>query len=244
VVRRLLLLVAAAVVAGWPVAAGAQDDPPSDPSGRRPLVEVPPGCDSPPLADVVFVGRVDTIAASLRPGETPSPANQTARLRLVQVRAGDASRFSFNGMIDVRYGVDAKYLVEDEEYLVGASVDPGLGVLTSKVREPEPLFGGDEVVGAAETDVDCPPVTDPNRTLNVDGTGLESGVLTPLTDAKPRLLRALLLPLGVALAILFVLVAVRWAITGVGYGVGSAVRIAHEPREVRAARRSRAHHPG
>jgi hypothetical protein len=241
-VRRLLLLVAAAAVPSWPSAAAAQDQPPSDQPGRRPLVVVPPGCETPPLPDVVFVGTVQAIAAVVPPGGTVTEELQTARLRIDQVRAGDAEPFSFNGVIDVRYGVDAKYLEEGERYLVGASVDPELGVLVSKVREPEPLFGGDEVVGAAETDVECPPVTDPNRTLNVDGTGVESGVLTPLGDARSRLLRAVLLPLGVALAVVFGLTALRWAITGVGYGVESVVRTAREPREVRSARRSRARH--
>jgi hypothetical protein len=241
-VRRLLLLAVAAAVPWWPGVSSAQDQPPSDQPGRSPLVVVPPGCETPPLPDVVFVGTVQAIAAVVPPGGTVSEEVQTARLHIDQVRAGDAQPFSFDGVIDVRYGVDAKYLEEDGQYLVGASVDPALGVLVSRVRQPEPLFGGDEVVGAAETDVDCPAITDPNRTLNVDGAGVESGVLTPLGDAKPRLLRAVLLPLGVALAAVFGLTAVRWAITGVGYGVESVVRTAREPREVRSARRSRTRH--
>ena len=54
----------------------------------------------------------------------------------------------------------------------------------SKVREPEPLFGGDEVIGAAESDVSCPAIVDPVRTLDVDGTPIEAGVISPLADAK------------------------------------------------------------
>ena len=59
------------------------------------------------------------------------------------------------------------------------------------------------------------------------------------SSSRGRLLRAILLPLGVAFAIIFVLVSIRWLITGTFKGVGSVVRTASEPREVRAAMRSR-----
>ena len=48
-----------------------------------------------------------------------------------------------------------------EQYLVGASVDPPAGVLASTIRQPEPLFGGDDVIAAAERDVTCPAIVDP-----------------------------------------------------------------------------------
>ena len=134
----------------------------------------------------------------------------------------------------MRYGIDMKYLDEGEQYLVGASVDPAAGVLSSKVREPEPLFGGDEVIGAAESDVKCPAIVDPVRTLDVDGTPIEAGVISPLADAKRSILRSLLLPLAIAFGIIFGLVLLRWILTGLGKGVGSVVRTAAEPREVRA----------
>ena len=88
-------------------------------------------------------------------------------------------------------------------------------MLVSKVQQLEPLFGGDEVIGAVESDVKCPVVDDPVRTLDLDGTPVDAGVITPLADAKRSLLRALLLPVTIAFGVIFALVAVRWVLTGV-----------------------------
>ena len=112
-------------------------------------------------------------------------------------------------------------------------------MLSSKVREPEPLFGGDEVIGAAESDVNCPAIVDPVRTVDVDGTPIGAGVISPLADAKSSILRSFLLPAAIAFGIIFGLVMLRWIFTGLGKGVGSVVRTASEPREVRAATRTR-----
>jgi hypothetical protein len=240
-VPRRLVPIAVAVLGGsvallGPVTARAQDDPPAsagDDSTRRWLVPVPAGCDAPDLPDVVFLGTLQ--ATDFR----------TGRFQVDQVRAGDIGRYSFGGVVDVRFGIDTKYLETGTQYLVGASLDPGSAVLASKVRAAEPLFGGDEVIGAAETDVECPVLEDPIRTLLPDGSSVESGVLTPFTEAKRSLLRAILLPLGVALAAVFALVALRWLLTGIGWGIGSLSRTIGEPREVRAAVRggTRAHQP-
>jgi hypothetical protein len=232
VLRRLAWVTIIAIGVLAPGVASAQDEPPGSttPASGGPerqwLVPIPPGCDAPALPDVVFVG---TLQAS---------DYRTGRFRIDQVRAGAIGRYSYGGVVDVRFGIDTKYLETGTQYLIGASLDPKAAVLTSKVRAAEPLFGGDEIIGAAETDVDCPVLEDPVRTLLPDGTTVESGVLTPLTDAKRSLLRALLLPLGVALAAVFALVALRWLITGIGWGVSSFTRTVTEPREVRAVLRS------
>ena len=137
---------------------------PADTSGRQWLVPVPTGCDVPALPDVVFVG---TLLETGTPAGAPETAEfETGRFRIDQARAGAIERYSYGGLIDVRYGIDTKYLDEGEQYLVGASVDPGAGVLVSKVQTTEPLFGGDEVIGAAESDVSCPVIDDPVRTLD------------------------------------------------------------------------------
>jgi hypothetical protein len=218
-----------------PAAVSAQDDPPdstvpasagSGGTERQWPVAIPNGCHAPPLPDVVFVG-------TLRDSDY-----RTGRFRVDQVRAGAMERYSYGGVVDVRFGIDTKYLEKGTQYLVGARLDSQNGVLTSKVRAAEPLFGGDEIIGAAETDVDCPVLTDPIRTMLPDGSSVESGVLTPFTDAKRSLLRAILLPLGVALAAVFALVALRWLLTGIGWGVSSFTRTMREPREVRAVLRS------
>jgi hypothetical protein len=95
--------------------------------------------------------------------------------------------------IDVRYGLDAQYLDDGEEYLVSAVVDPDLGVLVSRVTDPIEHFGGDEVIGVSESDVNCPDFEDPMRTLHLDGTAIEGGVLDPFFDARIRILGSILL---------------------------------------------------
>jgi hypothetical protein len=185
----------------------------------------------------VFVG---TLVETGTPAGAPQDTEyQTARFRLDQARAGDVGRFSYNGYVDVRYGLDTKDLTKGHQYLVGASVDPAAGVLRSTIRLPEPYFGGDDVIAASERDVTCPTVVDPIRTTHVDGSLVDASVAGPFLESKGRLLRAILLPLAVAFGIVFALAALRWLLTGIGKGVGSFVRTASEPREVRGARRSR-----
>jgi len=244
--RAALGVVVAACVLGAPAPVLAQEEPPPTtapdeaPSndGRRWLVDIPAGCDVPDLPDVVFVG---TLLQTGTPAGAPKEVEyETARFRVEQVRAGDVARFSAGGMIDVRYGLDAKDLERGERYLVGASVDRQSGVLVSRVRLPEPYFGGDDVIAASERDVACPDIVDPVRTLHVDGTPIDASIIGPFLSARSRLLRAVLLPLGVAVAVVFGLAGLRWLLTGVGRGVGAVVRTAAEPREVRAAMRT--HH--
>ena len=208
-----------------------------DTSGRQWLVPVPIGCDAPALPDVVFIGTLRETGTPS--GQTERTENETARFQVDQVRAGAVDRFAYGGLIDVRFGTDTKYLEEGEQYLVAASVDPVAGVLASKVRQPEPEFGGDEVIGASESDVSCPELADPVRTSHTDGTPIDAGVLTPLAGAKRSVLRALLLPALVAFGVIFVLVALRWLLTGIGKGVGSVAHTASQTREVRSATRGR-----
>ena len=237
--RRPLLVVPLALGAigalALPAAVSAQDEPPdattaapASASGheRQWPVPIPNGCDAPALPDVVFLGTLQV------------SDYRTGRFRVDQVRAGEMDRFSYDGVVDVRFGTDTKYLEKGTQYLIGARFDAQNKVLTSKIRAAEPLFGGDEIIGAAETDVDCPVLEDPIRTMLPDGSSVESGVLTPLTNAKRSLLRAILLPAGVAVAAVFGLAALRWLLTGIGWGVSSVTRTMREPREVRAVLRS------
>jgi hypothetical protein len=116
--------------------------------------------------------------------------------------------------LDLEYGVDARFLEEGNTYLVGAAPSETGDRLMSKVRAPEPLFGGDAVIGVNDNDVDCPVVDDPVRTLAADGRTSDSGLLTPLRGAGDDLRHALLTPFLVACAVLLALVAVKlvvWA---------------------------------
>lgn len=177
-----------------------------------PLIPVPSGCVAPTPPDIVFVGTLT--ARDFR----------TGRFRIESVRAGDAERFAADGLIDVRYGIDTKYLAVGDEYLVAAQVEPVLGVLVSKIREPAPAFGGDDIVGLAESDVDCPVLQDPVRTLTPDGSSVESGVFAPLFERKAEMVGAFLIPLGIAFAVIFALALVRHGLHGVARGITAAAR--------------------
>lgn len=168
------------------------------------LVPVPVGCAAPPVEQVVFIGTMvlrDTT---------------TARFAIESIRSGSATGFEVGGLIDVRYGDEVRFLDVDTSYIVAAAVDPVARVLASTVREPAPLFGGNEIAGVNDSDVQCPQLEDPVRTLMTDGSSVESGVLTPLVDAKWDLAVAVLQPIGVAFLVLLGLAAVKLLIFALG----------------------------
>jgi len=181
-------------------------EPPVAASTR--LVAVPTGCASPTPERAVFVGTVTVT----------DPA--TARYQVLQVLSGSTAGFEVGGLIDVRYGDDVRFLETGTSYIVGAALDDDAGVLYSNVRPPAPLYGGSDVAGVNVSDVDCPRVEDPVRTLTVDGTSVESGVITPISRAKGDLLHAILDPLAVAFVVLLGLVALKLLI----FTVARAVR--------------------
>ncbi|MFM8945724.1 MAG: hypothetical protein ACKOJC_03290, partial [Actinomycetota bacterium] len=126
------------------------------------------------------------------------------------------------GLIDVDYGEDVRFLELGESYIVAAGVDQTSGRLVSKVRDPEPLFGGNQVIGIGEQNVDCPELEDAVRTLTTDGRSLESGVLAPLGDDRRGLLRAVVLPFGWVMGGLVVLALVANFFRAVAAQIGSA----------------------
>jgi hypothetical protein len=147
-------------------------------------------------------------------GEVVDRDVRTIRYRIESIRSGRADPFAGGDRIDVRYGLDAQYLVDGETYLVSAAVDPDLGVLASRVTEPIEHFGGDEIIGVSESDVDCPDYEDPVRTLHLDGTPIDAGVLEPFFDAKMRILAAVLVPAGLILGAIFLLASFRLSVSG------------------------------
>ncbi|HSP28009.1 MAG TPA: hypothetical protein VLN74_05620, partial [Ilumatobacteraceae bacterium] len=161
-----------------------QTPPPAPGEQEGSLIPVPNGCPVPDPAAVVFTGTMIG----------KDDVTQVVRFRIDQVRAGSAVPWAVNGLIDVRYGPDYRFLVRDEQYLVGAGLDPVYGVLASTVRPPEPTFGGNDVVGVDDLAVICPTLDDPIRTLNVDGTTVDSGVLSLMTDDRRLLLATLAVP--------------------------------------------------
>ena len=181
----------------------AMSAPPATPAPAEPLIPVPEGCSPAEPAHIVFVGEV--IDRDYR----------TIRFEIQSVRAGDTAPFAFDGdEIDIRYGLDAQYLDDGESYLVSATVHPDLGLLTSKVTEPIEHFGGDEVIGVSETDVDCPVLEQPTRTLHLDGTPVEADLLEPFFGAKPRLLAAVIVPAALVFGAVFLLATFKLSIVG------------------------------
>jgi hypothetical protein len=173
------------------------------PTASEPLIPVPEGCSPPLQPHIVFVGEV--IDRDYR----------TIRFEIDRIRAGDPDPFGFdNNEIDIRYGLDAQYLDDGATYLVSAVVHPDLGLLTSRVTDPIEDFGGDEVIGVSETDVDCPVFENATRTLHVDGTPVDASLLEPFFGAKPKIVAALLVPPAVALGAIFLLATFRLSLTG------------------------------
>lgn len=162
-----------------------------------PLIVIPPGCVTPPPPVAVFVGTIEAADAT------------TARFSIDQIRAGTLDGYAVGALVDVRYDDDVRFLHTGDQYLVGASPGSITGLLQSKVRVPAPLFGGDAVIGLNDTDVTCPRVEDGVKTLHVDGTVVDTGVLAPLKTAKRSLVKAIFKPLGIAFAVLVFLTATK-----------------------------------
>jgi len=183
------------------------------PPAAGPLVVVPPGCAVPPAATAVFVGQL------IATDQPPS----TARFHLDRILSGSLDGYVGAGDVDVRYGEGAKFLTLGTQYVIGVTVDNESGVLLSTVREATPLFAGDAVIGANDSDIDCPRVEDPVRTLLVDGTAVDTGVLTPLKGHGGSLLAAVLKPLVVAFGALLALVLLKHLLFATGRSVRETV---------------------
>lgn len=167
-----------------------------------PLVPVPVGCTAPLMPHIVFIGTVT------------DRDYRSVRFEIETIRSGVAAPFAMGNQIDVRFGLDTQYLDDGERYLVAAVVDPDLGLLVSRVTDKIENFGGDEVIGVSETDVDCPLFEDPMRTLHVDGTPIEGNLLQPMLDSKVRILGALVIPFAVAVGVVFLLAMFRLSLAG------------------------------
>lgn len=152
------------------------------PPVSTPNTTIPAGCELPTPVQATFVGRLT------------ATDRRTGRFEVAQIRGGSLEGFSVNGLVDVDYGDDIRFLESGAEYLVAVGVDTESGRLESKVRDPEPLFGGNQVIGIEERPLDCPEVEDAVRTLLTDGSSVESGVLAPLSTDRSGLTRAVLLP--------------------------------------------------
>jgi hypothetical protein len=180
------------------------------PAASGPLVPVPAGCVGPAPPVAVFEGSL--VAA----------VGDTARFRVERLLAGSLKGHLSAQGVDVRYGGETRFLVEGNRYVVGAGLADD-GALTSTVREPQPLFGGDAVIGASDSDVDCPVLEEPMRTLLADGSAVETGITAPLDGSGSDLLMAVLRPLLWAAGALLALVLLKHLLFAAGRGVRNLV---------------------
>lgn len=152
-----------------------------------PLIEVPFGCAQAEKAHIVFTGTVAAVD------------DRTAQFEIDTVRSGKRDPFATDDLINVRYGGDVQYLVTGNTYLVGASIEPTLGVLVSRVSDPVAHFGGDDVIGQSERNTACPEFESPTITLTPDGFRLPTPVLASLHGKTDQVVSAVTLPAAVGL---------------------------------------------
>ena len=231
-------VVVAVVWLGTPTGAAAAPIPPPPtpaPDTSASLVPIPAGCPVPDPAELAFVGTVLDKDGFIEKG--------TVRYRIDQMKAGSANRYAVDGVIDVRYGPDSKYLDVGDQYFVAAAVDPSIGALASRISPEQPLFGGDAVIGLDDTAVECPVVDDPIRTLHVDGTPVESGLLAPLFEDRRLLLATIGVPAAITGAVLVALVLARRVLDLGVKGVFALGRAAVTPTGDHKAARIREHRP-
>jgi len=167
---------------------------------------VPVGCPPPPVSQAVFVGKVKVLDAT------------QAVYELVRLRSGSLAGYSTDvpnasGVVvtevGIYYGRDVKFLDVGATYLVGTALDATTGRIYSRVTDEAPLFGGNEVADIDASGVTCPSFPDVARTLNVDGSSVESGVLSGLSGETDRVVFAILIPVGLVLLGLVTLVLIR-----------------------------------
>lgn len=191
------------------------------PAVPGPLVAVPEGCTAPAAATAVFTGTLTAFDDPDRP--------TTARFAVTRTLAGQLGTYLVGGLVDVRYGTEARFLEPDVQYVVGVRPDPESGVLISTVSEAAPLFGGDAVIGFYDSDTDCPRVEDPVRTLFADGTSVETGVLSPLQGQGRTLLWAVVRPLLWGLLALVLLVGLKHLVVAGGRSLRDMARTPAPP---------------
>ena len=161
-----------------------------------PVTTIPEGCIVPTPVRATFVGVV-----------TESD-RRTARFSIEQMRGGSLEGYTSRNLVDIDYAEDVRFLEVGEMYIVAAGVDQSSGRLYSKVRDPEPLLGTSQVIGL-NTGGTCPEIEDAVRTLTMQGRAVDSGVLTPLREARSRLGRAIILPFAWVLGTLIALATLK-----------------------------------
>ena len=182
------------------------------PAGTVPsaTTTIPVGCAPPPVSQAVFIGKVEVLDAT------------QAVFELVRLRSGSLAGYSTetpNNLgtvvteVGIYYGRDVKFLEIGATYLVGTALDPTTGRIFSRVTGAAPLFGGNQVADINNSGVVCPTHPDVARTLNTDGSTIESGVLSGFRGESGRMVFAIVVPAALVLLVLVTLVLVRRLVT-------------------------------
>lgn len=170
------------------------------------VTTIPAGCPMPMSPQMVFIGVLTSLGES------------TATFRIIQIRAGIPAGYVTEDVVEVRFGQDAKFLEVGNRYLVGAASDTYSPILISKVREDAPLFGGDAVIGVGDVGT-CPRIEDPIRTLNEDGSTIDTAVLSPLRGSLPVFVAVVLFAVALSLVVLVAAVMMRTMVRGAARGL-------------------------
>ena len=189
----------------------------------RPVPTLAPGCKAPPAPAVIFVGRLRAAAGGV------------GRFAVEAVRSDPDGVAVIGQFIDVQIGDGLRFLVYDGRYLVAAERGPD-GLLLSKVHQPPPLFGGDQVVGVEDFGVKCPVLSDPIVVRQSGGGAVDTGVFGGFRDDKRGIALAFAKPAAGVMAVLVGLWVLKYVLIAMGKGV---VRLNRRLRRVRAGRTSR-----
>ena len=147
----------------------------------------PPDCKELVAPTVVFVGTVTGTSGVM------------ARYAVAQVRSGELGATR----VQVEYPDDIRFVKDGRQYVVGAWLDPATNQLVSKVRPPRDVDPDDPCIDQDQV-----------YTRNLDGTPVDTGLLSGLSGKGWQIAWAFLLPTLIALGLLTVLVLFRRAGAG------------------------------
>jgi len=147
----------------------------------------PPECKDVVPPTVVFVGTVT------------GTSGITARYAVAEVRSGELGATR----VQVEYPDDIRFVKDGRQYVVGAWLDPATNQLVSKVRPPRDLDPDDPCI-----------LQDQVVTRNLDGSAVDTGLLSGLSGKGWNIAWAFLLPTLIALGLLTVLVLFKRAGAG------------------------------
>ncbi len=93
--------------------------------------------------------------------------------------------------------------------MAAVAADPVTGTLTSKLKIEPKMFGGNQVIGVDDKPNNCPHVVDTIITTELDGTSVDTGMLSKFKSDKKDLALAFAKPAAAVFAILVALVLLK-----------------------------------